>query len=709
MSGMASVDDPLAGCLVVAARVHGAAVSVEALTAGLPLEDGRLTPALVPRAAERAGLSARLHARPLEAIDALQLPALLLLRDRAACLLLERGGDHATVVLPETGDGSIRIPLAELAGRYEGRAYLIGRQLRFAAGTSTERALEKHHWFWGALQRSWRIYGEVAVATVLINLFTILSPLFFMNVYDRVVPNKALETLWVLALGVLAMYVFDLLLKALRGYFIDVAGKRADLMLSATLFEQVMDRKLDGGREPVGVLANNLREFESLRDFFTSATLATVVDLPFVLVFVAVIAVIGGWPLALVPVAAIPLVVAVGFALQVPLRDRIRRTFAASEAKYATLIETLSAIEMVKSTGAASHLQKKWESLVAYSAGENLATRFLSALAVNFSGFVQLCVGVATVIVGVYLVADNALTTGGLVACTIIGGRALAPLTQVAALLTRYHQAMSALGALDKVMGAPVERPRGASFLARPRFRGDIQFREVAFRYPGRALDALNGVSFTVRAGDRVGVIGRVGSGKSTLAKLLVGLYAPQEGSILVDGTDLRQIDPADLRRNIGYLPQSVTLFTGSVRENLALGAPHASDEAILRAARLSGLEDAIGRNPQGYDLPVGERGEALSGGQRQLVALGRALLLDPPILLFDEPAQAMDHSSEERLKQRLATEFSGRTMLVVTHRESMLSFVDTLLVLDAGKVVAFGPKDRVLQALAQGKVAGAA
>jgi ATP-binding cassette, subfamily C, bacterial LapB len=709
MSGAAMGDDPLAACLVVAARVHGATVSAEALTAGLPLDAGRLTPALVPRAAERAGLSARLHTRPLEQIAALPLPAILLLKDRSACVLLERDGEHAIVALPETGEGGTRMPLAELAARYDGGAFLVGRQLRFAAGTATERVAERHHWFWGALHRSRRIYAEVSVATVLINLFTVLSPLFFMNVYDRVVPNKALETLWVLAVGMLAMYVFDLLLKALRGYFIDLAGKRADLMLSAALFGQVMDRRLDGGREPVGVLANNLREFESLRDFFTSATLAALVDLPFVLVFVAVIAMVGGWPMALVPLAAIPLVLAVGFVLQVPLRDRIRRAFAAAEAKYATLIETLSAIETVKSVGAAAHLQKKWESLVEFAAGENLATRFLSAFAVNFSGFVQLCVGVAALVVGVYLVADNALTTGGLIACTIIAGRAIAPLTQVAALLTRYHQAMSALAALDKVMAAPVERPRGASFLARPRFRGEIQFRDVAFRYPARELDALTSVSFTVRAGDRVGVIGRVGSGKSTLAKLLVGLYPPQAGSILVDGTDLRQIDPADLRRNIGYLPQSVVLLSGSVRDNLGLGAPHASDEAILRAARLSGLEEAIGRNPQGYDLAVGERGEALSGGQRQLVALGRALLLDPPILLFDEPAQAMDHSSEERLKQRLATEFADRTMMVVTHRESMLSFVNTLLVLDGGKVVAFGPKERVLQALAQGKVAGAA
>jgi ATP-binding cassette subfamily C protein LapB len=279
----------------------------------------------------------------------------------------------------------------------------------------------------------------------------------------------------------------------------------------------------------------------------------------------------------------------------------------------------------------------------------------------------------------------------------------------VAALLTRYHQAMSALAALDKIMQAPVERPRGRTFVQTPRLRGDIQFREVSFRYPGQELLALNRASFTIRAGDRVGVIGRVGSGKSTLAKLLVGLYAPTEGTILVDGIDIRQIDPADLRRNTGYLPQSLVLFAGSVRDNLLIGAPQADDAMLRRAARLAGLEEHVNRHPKGFDLPVGERGEALSGGQRQAVALARTLILDPPLLVLDEPTHASDHSTEERLKARLAEELPERTILVITHRESLLSLVDTLVVLDAGRVVAAGAKEAVLKALAEGRVAAAA
>lgn len=700
--------DPLAGALACVARMLGEPISVEALLAGLPLADGRLTPNLVARAAERAHLAAQVRACRLDDIPAMALPAILLLEGREACVLIERKGDEARIVPVGDGDVERSVPLADLGARYAGHAVIVGRRIGFKAGTASERIGETHHWFWGALQQSWRIYAEVAVAAVLINVLAIASPLFVMNVYDRVVPNKAFDTLWALAIGIGVVYLFDLLLKALRGYFVDVAGRRADVAMSSALFARVMDLRLDQPRQPVGALANNLREFESLREFFTSATLTSIIDLPFVLLFILVIWLVGGWPLALVTLAGIPIVLALGFALQAPLRDRIRRVFAASEAKHAALIETLGAIEQVKTLGAASHLQRKWEGMVEYVARESLVTRLLSALAVHFTGFVQLVTALATIIVGVYLIADNQLTMGALIACNIIAGRAMAPLAQVAALLTRYHQSMSALNALNKIMEAPVERPAEKTFISRPRLSGSFQFRDVTFRYPGQEVAALNRVSLNVKAGDRVGIIGRVGSGKSTLAKLLVGLYSPGEGAILADGVDMRQIDPADLRRNIGYLPQNMVLFAGTVRDNLLIGAPHADDAAILRAARIAGLDEHVNRHPKGFDMPVGERGEGLSGGQRQAVALARALLLDPPVLLLDEPTHATDQAGEERLKQRLLSELVDRTIIVVTHRESLLTLVSHLVVMDGGQVVAAGPKDAVLKALAEGRVSKA-
>ncbi len=697
--------DALAVCLAAAARQLGMPVSVDALVAGLPLEDGRLTPALCVRAAERAGLTATFKRAALARIPRLALPALLLLKDGDACVLIATNADSADIITSAAPEGQKTILSGELLAAYAGSAIFLGRAPRFQAGPASEPQAMAHHWFWGTLARSWPIYAEVAAASVLINIFTVLSPLFFMNVYDRVVPNKAFETFWVLAIGVLLMYLFDLLLKTLRGYFIDVAGKRADVALSSTLFDQLMNIRLDAGQQSVGALANNLREFESLREFFTSATLTTLIDLPFLLLFIAVIWLIGGLAMAAVPLAAIPLVVVAGLAIQLPLRERVRRIYRATEAKQAILIETLGAIEAVKTLGAASHLQRKWEGAVGYAASEGLISRLLSAFAVNFSVWVQMSVAVGVLAVGVYLVGDAQITTGALIACTIIASRALAPLTQIAGLFIRYHQAMSALGALNRIMEAPLERARERAFVHRPRLAGDIEFREVVFRYPGQQTDALAGASFTIRAGARVGIIGRVGSGKSTIAKLLVALYQPASGAILVDGTDSRQIDPVDLRRNCGYIPQNIVLFSGTVRENLMLGTTGIDDAAMLRAASIAGVDEHLLRHPLGFDLPVGERGEALSGGQRQAIALARALVTDAPILVLDELTHSMDQSSEERFKIRLLCELGDRTLLVITHRESLLTLVDTLLVVDGGRVVAFGAKDKVLAALAAGKV----
>ena len=705
MSEAAVRVDPLAAALAVAARLYGQPATPDSLTAGLPLENGRLTPALVARAAERAGLTARVVKTTLAEIQHVALPAILLMSERGACVLVEKNESEAQIVLPELAEATRSVPLAEIEPDYSGYAILVGRLQRFAAGTESERIAEKHHWFWGTLKKELPTYGEVAVATVLVNVFALASPMFFMNVYDRVVPNRAMETLWILALGLTIVLVFDLLLKILRGYFIDVAGKRADQALSAALFARVMDLKLDQPRQPVGSLANNLREFESLREFFTSATLASIIDLPFVLLFLAVIVWIGGPYMALPVLIAIPIVLGVGLALQPKLRDHIRRSFAATEAKYSTVIETLAGIEHVKHLNAASQLQRKWESLVDYVAKESLSSRMISAFAINFTGWVQGVVSIATLIIGAYLAADGQLSLGGIIACSIIVGRAVAPLTQLAGLLTRYHTATSALTALNKIMEAPVEREPGKTFVSRPRLGGRIDFRGVTFRYPGQPIDALRELTFTIMPGDRVGVVGRMGSGKSTLAKLLIGLYQPQAGNVLVDSIDTRQIDPADLRRNVGYMPQNVVLFSGTVRQNVTMGAVHIDDAAMLRAVQLVGLDEHIQRHPQGFDLPVGERGEALSGGQRQAVALARALLDDPPILLLDEPTASMDVGSEEQFKARLAPILAGRTLIVVTHRESRLTIVDKLIVMDNGRAVAAGPKAEVLQALSQGRV----
>jgi ATP-binding cassette subfamily C protein LapB len=352
-------------------------------------------------------------------------------------------------------------------------------------------------------------------------------------------------------------------------------------------------------------------------------------------------------------------------------------------------------------------MQRSWERFVAATAQSANISRFLSVLTVNLAALAANLVTVGTVIVGVYEIAAGRLTTGALIACTILSGRAMAPLGQVASLLTRYNQSKTALDSLNGVMRLPVERPADKRFVHRPELKGEIEFRGVGFAYPGQKLPALQNVSFKIRAGERVGLIGRVGSGKTTIEKLVLGLYDAASGSVLVDGTDVRQIDPADLRRNIACVPQDVMLFHGTLRENITLGAPHADDATVLRAAEVAGVEEFASRHPLGYDLPVGERGEALSGGQRQAVAIARALLLDPPVLVLDEPTSAMDNGAENRFKARLARELPGRTLLVVTHRASLLSLVARLIVMEGGRVIADGPRDQVLKALAAGQVKG--
>lgn len=700
--------DPLLESLVLLARLLERPLSPTAAVAGLPLVDGRLTPALAVRAAQRAGLSARVLRRDLDALLAGLVPCVLLLHGRDACLLL---GRHASgrlrVALPEAAGGESLIDREDLAARYSGWAIVARPLPLLERGDEQARQAPAGHWFWSVLLRQWPLYAEVAVAAFLINLFVLATPLFVMNVYDRVVPNRAIDTLWVLALGALIVFVFDFLLRMLRGYFVDAAGRAADIRLAARIFEQVLGIRMEARPRSAGAFANHLREFETLRDFFASATITTLVDLPFVFLFIGLIALIGG-PLAIVPAVAVPVVLAVALLVQIPLDRVVGTTFRQAAAKHGLIVETLNGLETIKAVGAEGRTQRAFEHYVAETAASANRARLLSAITVNVTAFASNIVTLATVVYGVHLIAEGELTVGALVGTSIIAGRAMAPLAQTAAVLSRFHQAKTAYRTLDAIMRLPVERPPHMRFLHRPTLDGAIELRGVRFRYPGQSEWAIDGIDLQIRPGERVGIVGRVGSGKTTIEKLVLGLYHPQEGAVLLDGVDVRQIDPADLRRNIGCVLQDVVLFQGTLRENIALGAGTVDDSTLLKAARLTGVDEFARRHPLGYDMPIGERGEALSGGQRQAVALARALLLDPPVLVLDEPTSAMDNAAEHALIRRLLPVLEGRTLLLVTHRGSLLSLVHRLVVLDAGKIVADGPRDRILEALRQGLIRGA-
>ncbi|MEW6591095.1 MAG: type I secretion system permease/ATPase, partial [Pseudomonadota bacterium] len=608
------------------------------------------------------------------------------------------------VIFPELGEAETTLPRETLAARYAGHAILARPEFRFDARTPEVGRVKHRHWFWGTLAENAPLYRDVLLAAFMINLFATALPLFTMNVYDRVVPNHAIETLWMLSLGMLIVLVADVVLRTMRGYFIDLAGSRVDVRLSAYIMERVLGLRLENRPLSAGSFAANLRSFETIRDFITSATVTAFIDVPFALIFLIVIGWIA-WPLILPIVFGMALLVLFALTIHHKMHELSETTYRAGAMRNATLIESLVGLEAIKALGAEGVMQRKWESSASFLARVSAQLRLLSSTTVNGSMWTQQFVNVAVVVVGVYLIAEGQLTLGGLIASTMLASRAMAPIGQVAGLLTQYHNAATALKSLDDILQQPVERPADSNFVSRQHFSGDIEFKEVDFTYPGQDIAALRNVSLKIRAGERVAILGRVGSGKTTLEKLILGLYQPSAGAVLIDGADLRQLDPAELRRHIGYVPQDVTLFYGSLRDNLTISAPAADDAAVLRAAQIGGILEFVNRHPRGFDMLVGERGESLSGGQRQAVAIARAVINDPPILLMDEPTGSMDHSSEEEIKQRLREFAAGKTLIVITHRTSLLDLVDRIIVIDAGKIVADGPKAQVVEALRQGRI----
>ena len=697
-------DDPLLDSLLSLCSLHQKSVSRAMLTAGLPLPEQRLSVELLPRAAARAGLQGRWLRRGLDKIPALAMPALLLLREGRSAVLLgwdEQG--RARVMPSESEGGEVLVSAEMLAEDYSGQVFFAQplHKFDFNRGELIPRATS---WFRDTLKRSRWLYIDAIAASFLISLIGLATPLFVMNVYDRVVPNQAEATLWVLAIGICGVYLFDLLLKTLRGLCLDLAGKKTDLIISATLFERVVGMAMKFRPARVGSFAQNIHEFQSLRDFLASLTLASVIDLPFTLLILAVIAMIGGH-LVWIPVLAFPLVALIGWALQRPLAETMERTMALAAERQSSLIESLAGLDAVKVNNAESERQYLWEQTIGTLSRLELRARMLSSLAMNATMLLQQLAGVIVIVFGVYQIIDGQLSMGGLIACYMLSSRALGPLTQLSGLLTRYQQARVTLESVNQMMTLPQERQEEERPLKRQALQGAIEFRQLDFHYPDQQQAALQNINLVVRPGEKIGIIGRSGSGKSSLAKLIVGLYQPDAGSLLVDGVDVRQLDVSDLRHNIGYVPQDIQLFSGTLRDNLAVGARYVEDELVLQASELAGVHEFVRLHPKGYELQVGERGQNLSGGQRQNVALARALLLDPQILLLDEPTSAMDNTGEERLKQRLAAVIGSKTLLLVTHRASMLSLVDRLIIVDRGQIIADGPKGSVMEALKKGQI----
>lgn len=705
IAGNSMRNDPLLDSLVGVAKLLGISTSPEALSTGLPLEDNRLTPGLFPRAAARAGLTAKLARRSLDQLRPGLLPAVLLLKDKQAGLLLEWLDDgRARVQFPEAGDSADILPRDVLQELYAGVVFFVRPLFKFDPRSPATGDVSSRHWFWGVVIQNWRLYRDGILAAFLINLFALVMPLFSMTVYDRVVPNRAEETLWVLAVGVLLALAFDTVLRIVRAYILDTAGKRIDVTLSAKIMERVLGMRMADRPASVGSFAANLRAFESVRDFVASASITTLVDLPFVLVFFAAIVWISPW-LLIAPVICIGLLLLISLVVQAKMKELVDVTQRASSLRNATLVESLSGIETIKFTTAESSFQRKWEQATVFLAKTSSKLKLLSSSTMSLAQALSQLVSVATVIAGVYLLINNKISMGGIIAASMLAGRAMAPFGQVAGLLMQFHNAKSGLASVDQHMQAEPERTDDAPFVHRNSFQGMIEFKNVSFQYPGSQQTALNRVSFSISAGEKVAFIGRVGSGKSTIQRLILGLYQPTEGAILIDGIDIRQVDPAELRRAAGFVSQDVNLFYGTLKENITLGSPYADDAAVIAASEIAGVTEFANRHPRGFDMLIGERGESLSGGQRQAVGIARAVLNDSPILLLDEPTSSMDFQSEDSFKDKLRRFAAGKTVVLVTHRTSLLELVDRLIVIDNGQIMADGPKAQVVDALQNGRI----
>ena len=699
---------PLFEALLYICEFHHHAVSPASLISGLPLQNNQLSPAVFSRAADRAKLASKILQRPLTELNSALFPAILLLKDNKACLIhnIDYKTKQAVISYPELAQSVSTITLDDIDTMYAGTVLYVRPKTDAEEKTNHFKLAAHLHWFWGVIKQNTSLYRDVLLAAVLVNLFALSMPMFVMNVYDRVVPNLATHTLWILASGITLVLVADLVLKLLRHHFVDLAASKTDVMLSSAIMDKVLSMQLKYRPTSTGSFASIVQSFESVRSFIGSLTIVALADLPFVLLYCIVIALISLPLLAPIVVGAMISLLFAYFA-QKKLKFLSDESAKSVAERNATLIEAIGSLEAAKSSNVKSDIQHNWEQLSLSCAHNSAKMRSVSASVSNVTGFIQQLTGVAVIVTGVYLLIDGNLTQGSLIAVFLLSSRALAPVSQAAGLLAQFHYASSAFDNLNVLMEYPSEQDAARKTIDKPVLQGKIEFKRVSFTYPDSDLPSLQNVSFSIEPGEHVAILGRNGSGKSTLEKLILGLYQPNEGQVLLDGIDINQLDLHQVRNNVGYVPQDITLFRGSLRYNIELAAPAKSAEHFLNICNISGLNHLISQHPAGFEMQVGEKGQNLSGGQKQIVAIARALFNDPPILLLDEPTAALDHSSEDAFRRQLGGYAKGKTLLLITHRSPLLTLANRIIVIDNGKIIADGPKDTVMEALRQGRIMG--
>lgn len=706
-----NIGDPLLQALVWLTQHHGRARSAESLRAGVPLDGGPLAPDQALRVMREAGYNAGLVRKKIDEINPLLLPAVLLLNGDDACVLvrrLEAGADgrpRYEVVFPGEDGNACAASAAELESEFSGFVLLATLQEVSPANSRATPLLrpEGSHWLWGTLKRFIPYYRAAMVAALLSNVLMLATGLVTSVIYDKVIPNQSFVTLWTLAIGGGLALIFDLFARQLRAHLIDLAGRKTDLIIGSKLFRQTLGVRMEHKPASAGSYAHTLAQIEIVRDFFTSASMSVVSDLPFILIYVAMVFMIGG-PLGWVLVLAIPTILLLTYAIQGRMRRAVRTNMAEMADLQGTLVEAIEGLEDLKTSGAEGRFVRSYETSVAIAAESSMRTRALHSLSSNLSMSMQQVITLVMLVWGVYLIEAGQVTAGALIGSVMFAGRAIAPLGSMVGLAARYQGARAAMLSLDALMAKPTERAPDRNYVPLNQVTGSMGMHDVGFSYPmageGTAPKVLKGVGLKFKAGERVAMLGRIGSGKSTVLRLLAGLYQPTEGMVDIDGIDLRQIDPAEFRARVGFVSQDPRLFHGTLRDNVLMGRAHVDASRLVEVARLTGLDRVVASHPMGWDLPVGEMGSLLSGGQRQLVALARSLVTKPQILLMDEPTSSMDAQSEVAFLRQLRDAAGDCTLVVVTHRPAVLELVSRIVVVDNGRLVMDGPRDQVLAAL---------
>lgn len=705
----------LVDCLVTYTKFYHKPFTREALTYGLPIEKGlkeanlfsiSSSKGLFSRAAQNAGLKTKFVKRDLKDFSKLQLPVILLLSDNNACLLDSFSDDKKKLKIISELDGDIVeqwYDFDSINDEYLGFAVLIKKGFNYKdIDLRNNLRFQDKHWFWSTLNLSRGIYFDVIFASFLVNIFVLATPLFTMSVYDRVIPNNAVETLWFFAIGVFIVYSLDILLKILRSYFLEIAARKSDIIMSSLIFEKVLGLKLEDIPKPIGAFANSLKNFDVIRSFFTNATLVSFIDLPFTIIFLTVIYYIGG-SIVIIPLSVIAVILLTALILKSPIQEKIKKINEIVSKKNAILIEVLNNMETLKSLGNSNNVQWDWEESNGKIAQEGLRSRMYATFIPQFTSLLIQLNTVAVIIYGVYLIEDFSLTMGGLIAVVILSSRSVAPMGQAAGLITNYEDAANAYKILNELMQKEVERPKNKSFVSHKGFEGKIEFRNVSFSYPNCDVEILKNVSFVINPGEHVAILGKIGSGKSTILKLLLKLYTPTEGTILIDDIDLAQIDPADLRRSFGYVSQNVSLFHGTLKDNITFRASYVNDEEMIKAANISTVDKFANIHPRGYEMEIGENGEGLSGGQIQAVGIARVFLFDYPVMLFDEPTSSMDRQTEINVLKNLSLSLQNKTMVLVTQKMSLLDLVEKVIVINNKGVYINGKKEDVIKLLSEG------